>query len=218
MTVDPSGGVGEAQLKPGMKADRVGWSINAVCTINKLPRWNILELDQQYMSDPEFIDFLFLKNAQWSPYIIGIEKMPHLDTIVQKAVVERGTSLPIYELKSLNRKKPARIRALLPLLPMIYFAEHLDVEQRLRNWNIDMEHGDDAIDALAYQIDIAGAPGADEIKKRVAINEHREEQKRLAELPQYEAMEWRKWLKIRDRANEQVDEFDIEFRELIYGG
>ena len=167
LTVDPGGGASKEQKErqPKVIVDECGFCLNAVDVAN---HWFILRMWQEHLSDEQLVEMLFSLYGVWSPYMIGVEKMPHLDAYLRLAFRMRGKSLPVTELLPKKRPKSDRIRASKPMLNDAYFNEKdaLSLQQHFRDWYTEQEHGDNDFDAWAYQLDIARPPTIQQLTLR----------------------------------------------------
>lgn len=212
VTVDPSGGTGRDQAHA--KTDKVGWAVNAVSSDGQ---WHFLEIGEEYLTDPQFIDKLFLLYHWYRPEVIGIEKMLHLETALRQAFQLRHETLPIGELRPRGRQKSARIRGLRPLCGSIYLREGRTDARYFTNYYTAIDHGDDAIDAVAYQVDIARAPSPWQIQSRREARLREWENAQLNALPPTEKQEWSYWIKKDQEARRPVNQEQRTWEE-IYGG
>ena len=213
LTVDPSGGADAAAGRKNPKLDKVGWCVNAVSLDG---RWCFLELTKEYLGTDEFLDKLFELHARWQPYVIGIEKMPHLERTIIMEMIKRGVTLPLSELKPARRKKADRIRGLLPLLPNIDFADSLmGSESTLQSWHTAMEHGDDDWDAAAYMIDVVAKPDKDDIKLQRFEARTADETKRIEELNPIARKEWERYHEMEKRAMSPSYRDSMEFEDEL---
>lgn len=189
--VDPAGGMSEEQhqAQPKVRADTCGF---AVLAVDKSNTWYVLRLWRQFLSDEQLVDRLFALDAEYHPYLFGIEKMPHLDSFLRSQFQLRGKSLHISELKPRKRSKADRIRALKPLLPSMYFDEShaLQSETDFHNWHTEQDHEDDHLDALAYAIDVCRPPQPDQLHAWQKHREQSDDRERLNQLPPNERKEW----------------------------
>lgn len=201
ITVDPGGGASEAQAT--RKTDKVGWCVNAV---DVKGRWNILDMGARHLSDPELVDFLFYLHDRWRPHALGIEKMPHLEPYLRLAYQVKKRALSTFPLTPKRRDKAERIRALNTFWDTIFLNDRLDIEGTIHGWYTDMEHGDDELDALAYQIDIAHAPTPDQLKKQQDRYRDMEEEHVLQALPPKERAEWKHWKNVAKQQQEPEEE------------
>lgn len=185
VTVDPSGGVSKEQATA--KTDKVGVIVNATDTRG---RWFVLDWVEEYYTDDQFIELLYQLYARWRYYIVGIEKLPHLMPYIRTKFQQRGRSLPLVELKHRSRTKEQRIRGLSSYFENTFFNVQLDIDRKITTWHTTQEHGDDGLDALAYQIDIALPPSREQLeqRKRQLIEFEREEA--MARLSEREQREW----------------------------
>lgn len=210
VTIDPGGGCAPAQATA--RTDKWGWAVVAVDQQNQ---WFLLELWEEHLSDDMFIDRLWSVYEKWRPYLIGVEKMPHLDTVIRQSMLNRNRTLPLVELKPGGRAKELRIRGLHPLLENIHVSDRIAsaVQHKMQTWYTEMEHGDDALDAFAYVIDIARPPTSQQlIAYRRSMEEH-ETQLRLQSLPETDRKEWEYWEKRKHRQEASV----TEMWEDMYG-
>jgi hypothetical protein len=190
VTIDPSGGVGKAQATT--RHDKVGWCVNAVSLESG---WHLLEVDEEYLDDEQFIDKLFELYQRWSPFALAHERMPWLEAAIRKSFKLRNQSLPISEVKPKGRRKQDRIRGLKPLMGSIYLREGTRQEDFFKRYYTTVEHGDDAIDACAYQIDIARPPTRQQLLLLKEQRRHSQEDVELALLPPPERKEYEAWIK-----------------------
>lgn len=211
VTVDPSGGASEQTAT--RRSDKVGWCVNAV---DVKGRWHILDMGAKHLDDPALIDFLFYLSDKWRPYAIGIEKMPHLEPYMRLAYKVRGRALVTFPLTPKRRDKSERIRALNAFWETMYFADTLDLEGRVQGWYTDQEHGDDDLDALAYQIDVVHAPTPEQLKKQKEKYAELEAQHQLEQLPPKERREWERIQKAAKRLPED-DAWEHEWSEFCGG-
>lgn len=215
ITVDPSGGANEQQGRQNPKLDKAGVCVNAV---DLSGHWNICELYKKYLDDDQFLDELFALDTKWRPYLIGIEKMPHLDSLIRRAMKDRGHTLKLVELKPNRRKKADRIRGLLPLLPDITLADHLlGKDRELAGWHTEVEHGDDDWDAFAYQIDIARKPDRGIINQTRIENRKVADRSRLAEMSEGERAEWTHWIEVEQKSlshNQEAKDFQDDLMDF----
>lgn len=212
LTVDPSGGADEKTATA--RSDKVGWWINAVDLQN---RWNILDIGRKHLNDTELLDLLFRLDAQWHPEVIGVEKMPHLQTVLSLEFQRRGKTLPIVDLKPGGRSKEARIRGLLPMLPSIWFAEHLALEYqtRLQGWYTEQAHDDDDHDAGGYMIDLARPPTKEQLENKKRRLREGKRDSILAALPPREQAAWKYARALERRTGDpQAQEWEDEVRDF----
>ena len=217
ITVDPSGGASKETATP--RSDRVGWWVVAVDLRSRL---TVLEIGREYLSDTEFLDKLFFLYDKYHPEIIGIEKMPKLNTVLQMAFALQHRTIPIIELKHGGRAKEERIRGLLPLLPNLWFREEivLEYQARLRSWYTEQEHDDDDHDAGAYMIDVARAPTRETLERKKRQWAESNQQNLLTSLPQREQDLWKPIMEREKRSQEQpaAEEYANELREFFQAG
>lgn len=215
ITVDPSGGANEQQGRQNNKLDKAGVCVNAV---DLSGHWNICDLYKKYLDDDQFLDELFSLDTKWKPYLIGIEKMPHLDSLIRREMKARGHTLKLCELKPSRRKKSDRIRGLLPLLGDMTLASHLMGKDReLSGWHTEVEHGDDDWDALAYQIDIARKPDRGTINQTRIENRKADTKERLSQMSMSERSEWEHWLEIEQKSlthNQDSKDFEDDLMDF----
>lgn len=212
ITIDPGGGASEQTATK--RTDKVGWCVNAV---DVQGRWHILDMGARHLDDPALMDFLFFLYDKWRPYAIGIEKMPHLEPYMRLAYKVRGRALVTHPLTPKKRDKSERIRALNAFWSTMYFADTLDLEEHVRGWYTDKEHGDDDLDALAYMIDIVHAPAKEELQKQREKHRELEEQSQLEQLPPRERREWERIRKAANRPSED-EAWEQELGEFYGGG
>jgi predicted phage terminase large subunit-like protein len=157
VTIDPS-------ISTRKRADP---SAIVVCGI--APNGDIYVLDvYNATNDPHvLVEEIFRINRTYNPFKIGIEVVAFqkmLKIYIEEKAKERGIYLPIEELKTDTRvNKQMRISGLIP-----YFAEmrvflkqgQYSLIQQLRDFSPNqLNMHDDAIDALAYQIQLWVKPG-----------------------------------------------------------
>jgi hypothetical protein len=212
ITVDPGGGASEQTAT--RRTDKVGWCVNAV---DVQGRWHILDMGARHMDDPGLMDFLFFLHDKWHPYVLGVEPMPHLEPYMRLSYKMRGRALVTHPLTPKRRDKSDRIKALNAYWPTIYFADTLDLEGHIQGWYVDKEHGDDDLDALAYQIDIVHAPTKEQLQRQKEKYRELEEQSQLEQLPPRERREWERIRKAAKRP--PADEaWEQEIGEFYGGG
>lgn len=212
ITVDPSGGADQKQHNSN--SDKVGWCVNAVSTDG---HWHFLELDEAYLSVDEFIAKLFYLHEKYRPLVMGVEKMPFLGAAMRQAFIINNKTLPLSELKHKGRAKFDRIRGLKPLIGGIHLREGTDQRRHFEGYYTDMKHGDDAIDAGAYQVDIATIPSEYLLKQRRDALSEAAEKAILATLPRTEQLEYKRLQKIgADTMRNNDSESDAW--DDIYGG
>lgn len=138
------------------------------CGMNKEGKIFVLDYIQGHWGTPSLIiDRIFEVNDKWKPQVIGIETNNWQKTLkwwAEKTAQEKGTSLPLHELKaSPTEKKEFRIKSLEPLYAnhQVYHAPWMkEMEEQLLSYTqegMKSKH-DDLIDALAYQLEVL-APG-----------------------------------------------------------
>ena len=134
------------------------------CGMDREGKIYILDALQGHWGTPsQIIDKIFETADKWKPQVIGIESNNWQKTLkwwAEKAMVERGTPLPLTELKApSNTKKELRIKGLEPYYKnhMVYHARWMrELEDQLTAFTpegMKAKH-DDLIDALSYQIDL----------------------------------------------------------------
>lgn len=192
ITIDPAGGT--APQDATTRTDRWGFAVTAVTTDSK---WFVLDMFAQHMNEAMFMEKLWELDALWHPYRIGIEKTQHLEAYIRLEFARKNRSLPIVRLEPKGRRKERRIMALSAMLPNIYFNSKIapSIQHLMRRWYTEQEHGDDALDALAYQIDIAKAPTPAMLAAHRALREDAETRQALERLPASQRPEWEAWLK-----------------------
>src|SRR5262245_38660753 len=107
ITVDPGGGASVQTAT--LRSDKCGFAVVAVPVSGQ---WFVLDCFQEYLDDKQLVNKLFELNEKWMPYLIGIEKMPHLDQFIREQFLHRNKTLSIHWLEPKGRKKEARIRGL----------------------------------------------------------------------------------------------------------
>ena len=161
-------------------ADDIGFCDNRVDPRNC---WN-LRAWKRKLNPKDFIDYLFILHAENNYKQIGILDKHSQYEIVIKAFIEeecrkRNKFLPVIGIKTQDKSKELRIRALLPryLNAAVYHLEGacVDLEEQLLRFPKGVH--DDVVDATAGQVDFAQPPNADEIdylyRRRVAANRTR---------------------------------------------
>ena len=169
ITIDPS-------ISAKHRADR---SAIVVCGIDR--NGDIYVLDcYNATNDPHIlVEEIFRYNKMYSPYKIGIEVVAFqkmLKIYLEEKARDRGIYLPIEELKTDTRQNKAmRIMGLIP-----YFADlkvfvkkgQYDLLQQLREFSPNqVNQHDDAIDALAYQVQLWLKPGYSTVGKSLTAEE-----------------------------------------------
>lgn len=161
-------------------ADDIGFCDNRVDPRNM---WN-LRAWKRKMNPKDFIDYLFILHAENNYLQIGIlDKNSQYEIVIKHFIEEecrkRNKFLPIIGIKTQDRSKELRIRALLPryLNGAIYHLEGacVDLEEQMLRFPKGVH--DDVVDACSAQLEIAQPPNADEIdylyRRRVAAGSHR---------------------------------------------
>lgn len=196
ITVDPAGGT--APKDAGPRSDKWGFTVNAVSTDEK---WFIMDMFAEHLTEAMFVEKLFELDALWHPYRIGVEKTQHLEAYMRLAFARKNQSLPVVELRPRGRRKASRITALSAMLPNIYFNSKIaaTMQHMMRRWYTDQEHGDDALDSLAYQIDIARAPTPGMLIENRKLKEAAVNTALLSRLPPDQQGEWKAWLEYEKR-------------------
>jgi len=134
------------------------------CGMNKEGKIFVLDYLQGHWGTPsEIIERIFEVYDKWKPRVIGIETNNWQKTLkwwAEKSMVERGTPLPLTELRAHPReRKELRIKALEPLYSnkQVYHAHWMrELEEQLLAYTqegMKAKH-DDLIDALAYQLEV----------------------------------------------------------------
>ena len=169
ITIDPS-------ISAKHRADK---SSIVVCGIDR--NGDIYVLDcYNATNDPHvLVEEIFRYNRTYNPYKIGIEVVAFqkmLKIYLEEKAISRGIYLPIEELKTDTRQSKAmRIMGLIP-----YFADlkvfvkkgQYDLLQQLREFSPNQANlKDDAIDALAYQIQLWIKPGYSTVGKKMSAEE-----------------------------------------------
>lgn len=192
ITIDPAGGTSPAQATK--RTDQWGFCVNAVTTDS---RWFILDMFAEHLTEAMFMDKLWELEARWHPYRIGIEKTQHLEAYIRLEFARKNRSLNLIDLKPQGRRKERRIQALSAMLSNIYFNSKIagTIQHMMRRWYTEQEHGDDALDAFAYQIDIAVAPTPAMLAEQRALRDAAETRQALKRLPASQRPEWEAWLK-----------------------
>lgn len=176
ITIDPS-------ISAKHRADR---SAIVVCGIDH--NGDIYVLDcYNATNDPHIlVEEIFRFNRTYNPFKIGIEVVAFqkmLKIYIEEKARERGIYLPIEELKTDTRQNKAmRISGLIP-----YFADlkvflkkgQYDLIQQLREFSPNlMNMHDDAIDALAYQVQLWLKPGYTNLQRTLTAEEWAERQQK----------------------------------------
>jgi hypothetical protein len=192
ITIDPAGGTTPANAGP--RTDKWGFCVNAVSMDNK---WFILDMFAEHLDEAMFMTKLWELDALWHPYRIGIEKTQHLEAYVRLEFARKNRSLPIVQLSPKGRRKERRIMALSSMFPNMYFSSRIAgaIQHSMRRWYTEQEHGDDELDALAYQIDIAVAPTEAILIENKALQEQEDTRQALLRLPPNQRAEWEVWIK-----------------------
>lgn len=208
--IDPAGGVGPAQAT--RRSDKWGFAIVSVSTD---AHFFVRDMYERFLTEAMFMEELWTLDARWHPYRIGIEKSPHLMAYVRLSMAKKGRSLNLVNLEPKGRKKERRIQALSALLPMMYFSDKIagSVQQTLRRWYPEQEHGDDAIDALAYIPDVCHPPTAQMLDEQRQVRLYAEEQEALERLPASQRPEWAAWQKY-ERAARTEPTIASEFQDM----
>jgi len=157
MTIDPS-------ISTKKRSDK---SAIIICGIDRNGDIYVLDTYNAPNEPHTLIETIFNLNRQYNPYKIGIEVVAFqkmLKIYLEDKARERGIYLPIEELKTDTRtNKAMRICGLIP-----YFAElkiflkkgQYDLIQQLSEFSPNlMNQHDDAIDAMAYQVQLWLKPG-----------------------------------------------------------
>ena len=169
ITIDPS-------ISDKKRADR---SAIVVCGIDRNGDIYILDC-YNATNDPHIlVEEIFRFNKTYNPYKIGIEVVAFqkmLKIYLEEKARERGIYLPIEEVKTDTRQSKAmRIMGLIP-----YFADmkvfikkgQYDLIQQLREFSPNlMNQHDDAIDALAYQVQLWLKPGYSAVTSKMSAAE-----------------------------------------------
>lgn len=192
ITVDPAGGTSPANAT--RRTDQWGF---CVMTVSADSKWFVLDMFAEHMTEELFMLKLWELDARWHPYRIGIEKTQHLNAYIRMDFAKKGRSLNLVELTPKGRRKERRIQALSAKLPDTYFNStiHGYAQQLMRRWYTEQEHGDDALDAFAYMIDIAVAPTQQMLLEQQTLRAAAEERQALERLPAHQRPEWEAWLK-----------------------
>lgn len=188
--IDSSGGA-DVETATAL-TDKVGW---CVCAVDVRGHWLILELDAAYLSDEQFIQKLYELEDKYAPRF-AIEAMPHLESVMRALFTRQGRHIRYVPLKHGRRNKNDRIVRLRPMLRYVHFLEEIraSAQYLLRHWYVGQVHGDDALDAFAYMLDIARAPGVEDIADRKRQVEKNLQVAALARLPQQDREECQRWL------------------------
>jgi hypothetical protein len=204
IAIDPSGGSSEQNATS--RTDKCGWSVAAVNT--KDERF-ILELNERHFDDEQFVAHLFTLNETYLPRSMGIEKTPHLLSIIRREETKRKIALPLVELRPKGRKKSARIRSSRATLGYTYFLADIQPRCQLmfRNWYDDMQHGDDGIDSFAYLGDMIVPPTEEQLTAHKTEVLKLIDHNILVHLPDYTKREVREVERLLDRHryNEEDD-------------
>ena len=210
ITVDPSGGTSPAEAT--RRTDKWGFSVVAVTSDAK---WFVLDMFAQHLNEAMFMDLLWTLDAKWHPYRIGIEKAPHLDAYMRLEFARKNKTLNLVKLEPKGRKKERRIQALSSQLPNIYFSSKIagEIQHLFRRWYTEQEHGDDMLDALAYQIDIAVPPTAQMLNEQREYRLKASEREALERLPASQRPEWEAWLKY-ERDSKHGQSVSDEFMDM----
>ena len=190
--IDPAGGT--APKDATTRTDKWGFAVVAVTADAK---YFVLDMYAKHLTEAMFMDELWTLEARFHPYRIGIEKTQHLDAYIRLEFARKNRSLPIVKLEPKGRRKERRIMALSALLPNMYFNDKIagTIQHLMRRWYTDQEHGDDALDALAYILDIASLPTVSMLAEQRALTEAAETKQALLRLPPSQRPEWEAWLK-----------------------
>ena len=192
ITVDPAGGTSPENAGP--RTDKWGFCVNSVSMDNK---WFIQDMYAKHLDEAMFMQELWTLDTLWHPYRIGIEKTQHLKAYIGLEFARKGKTLPIVDLVPKGRRKERRIMGLASMLSNIYFNSKIagSIQHEMQRWYTDQEHGDDALDALAYQIDIATAPTQEMIAENKRMIEESDTKQALERLPMNQRIEWEGWIK-----------------------
>jgi predicted phage terminase large subunit-like protein len=156
MALDPAGAGGYE------KADYTSIAVAAIT-----PEFDIFALDlvRARMTHREILEKLFELNERWHPATIGVEavfKQRQLYFWLKQEALAHGRFLPFTELKTSNRQKDARIKALTPHVEAGKFIIKEDMPNRayLVDEMLRYPKGahDDCIDAFAYMTEFMSAP------------------------------------------------------------
>ena len=197
VTIDPASSASPAVATP--RTDKWGFCVNS---INAAGEWFIQDLFAEHLTDEMFLEKLWQLDALYKPYLIGVEVAPHLETLVRLEFLKKKRSLNLTWLRPKGRKKELRIQALNGIVKNCYFNTKVlgYVQNLMRRWYTEMEHGDDALDAFAYQIDICSPPTETILNSQREYREQQETKQILEGLPPSQRPEWEAWLKYLDRA------------------
>lgn len=197
--IDPAGGVGPAQAT----RDNDKWGF-AIVSVSADAQFFVRDMYEKYLTDAMFVEELWLIDARWHPYRIGIEKSPHLMAYVRLAFARKGRALNIVSLEPKARNKGRRIQALSALLPSMHFSDKIagSVQHTLRRWHSEQQHGDDAIDALAYLPDLCRPPTANMLTEQRQARRDSEDRASLERLPPSQRPEWEAWLSYEKKKGE----------------
>lgn len=192
ITIDPAGGT--APQNAGPRTDKWGFCVNAVSMDSQ---WFIQDMYAKHLDEAMFMDELWTLDTLWHPYRIGIEKTQHLEAYIRLEFARKNKALPIVRLEPKGRRKERRIMALSAMLPNIHFNSKIaaNIQQLMRRWYTEQEHGDDDLDALAYQIDIAVAPTQEIIADNKKMIEQADIKQALERLPMNQRIEWEALIK-----------------------
>lgn len=207
-TIDSAGGADEHNATT--QTDKVGWCVNAVDVHG---HWLILELADAYLTDERLVEKLYELDDKYAPRF-GMEAMPHLAMVLRLLFARNQRTVHYVPLKHGKRNKVERITRLRSQLKYIHFLEEIrpGAQHLLRNWFTAQSHGDDALDALGYMLDIARPPSIDDIAARRQQHEKRLQEAALSRLPRAEREECQKWIDYDKRQghrhiNEEIREF-----------
>jgi hypothetical protein len=189
-TVDSSGGSDSRNATTA--TDKVGWCVNAV---DQRGHWMILELESAYLSDEMFVQKLYEIDDKYAPRF-AVELMPHLAQLLRLLFTRNQRHIAFVPLKFGKRSKVERITRLRAQLRFIHFLDDIrqGAQYLLRNWHTNLEHGDDALDAMGYQLDIARSPSVEDIAARRQLVENRLQDAALARLPKQDRDECQRWI------------------------
>ena len=126
--------------------------------------WYVVQAERFKGTEKELIDKIFDLKAYYNPVKIGIEQKAFkytLEPALKDEMRRRNTFFLVEELKDLGKAKNVRIEGLVPRFESgsIYLRQdQADLIDELIKFPKAMH--DDLIDALAYQLTIAGTPRA----------------------------------------------------------
>ena len=167
ITIDPAWAMRD-------KSDFIGITINYVDTENV---WNLRSFRVK-MNSMELINLMFTLTKEINPEKIGIEEGAYKSAIkpfLDEEMKKRNTFFTLTELKHKQQEKNLRIRGLIPRYSSggIYHIENEcgDLEGELLRFPKGVN--DDVADSLAYQLQIAEAPGIQDREEFMRIQNTR---------------------------------------------